>query len=63
MTYGFCDLKLAEALGEERKAAALRSRIRVRRRHRFREGPPERSEECSCVALCRPAQSGAVGNN
>jgi hypothetical protein len=62
MTYGLCDLRLAEALAERRKAAAWRARISMRRRHYSREGPPERSTGCDCVTLQRPAPSGAAGN-
>jgi len=62
MSYGLFDLRLAEALAEQRKASAWRARISMRRRHYSREGPPGRSTGCDCVTLQRPAPSGAAGN-
>ena len=62
MSYGFCDLRLAEALAEQRTAAARRARVGVRRQHYSREGPPERSTG-DRVALRRPAHSVAAGNH
>jgi len=62
MSYGLCDLRLAEALAEQRKAAAWRARISMRRRHYARAVLSERSTGCDCVTLQRPAPSGAAGN-
>jgi len=63
MSYGLYDLRLAEVLAEQHRAAGWRARIRTRRRHYSRERPSERSGEPGCIALRRPAHSGAAGNN
>jgi hypothetical protein len=62
MTYGPFDLRLANALAQNRLAAAHRVRIGMTRRPSAREAPPECRSGRDRVALPRPAHGAAAGN-
>jgi hypothetical protein len=61
MSYGPYDLRLVEALAEQRLAAVHRVRIGLAGRSRVRGVPPERSDGRGRIALRRPAHGAAGG--
>lgn len=63
MTWGPHDLRLAEALAEQRLEAARRARVTIKKRPSARGAPSEKIGGRGRVAVRRPAHSGAAGNN